>query len=131
MIAEFANGAQIYLAGATTNERGVEDMIRGNKATMYFGGGKVSIEPQRPYADEVEAEDLPVVGPGEDQREHHRNLISCIRNGGVPNCNIDLALRVQTIVSMAEMSYRQNTMALFDPVRQKLIQPGKFSPRPA
>lgn len=122
MIAEFPNGMMIYLAGSTVNERGIEDMIRGNKATLYFGGGKVTVEPQRPYADEIEQADLPVVGPGEDQKEHHKNLIKCIREGGQPNCNIDLALRVQTMVSMAEMSYRQNKMALFDTVKQKLIK---------
>lgn len=125
MIAEFPNGASIYLAGSTVNDRGPEDLIRGNKACMFFGGGKVQIQPQGAWADEVEQADLPVVGPGESQVEHHKNLISCIRNGGIPNCNIDLALRVQTIVSMAEMSYRQNTMALFDTQKQKLIQPKK------
>ena len=123
MIAEFPSGAMIYLAGSTVNELGPEDLIRGNKACMFFGGGKVQILPQRPFADEIEQADLPVVGPGEDQREHHRNLIKCIREGGTPNCDIDLGLRVQTIVSMAEMSYRQSTMALFDASKQKLIQP--------
>jgi predicted dehydrogenase len=121
MIAEFPNGSMIYLAGSTVNERGPEDIIRGNKGCMFFGGGKVTIEPERPWTDEIERADLPVVGPGEDQREHHRNLIKCIREGGIPNCNIDLALRVQTIVSMAEASYRQSKMSLFDPVKQKLI----------
>lgn len=121
MIAEFPNGSMIYLLGSTVNELGPEDLIRGNKANMFFGGGKVTIKPERPWTDEIEAEDLPVVGPGEDQREHHRNLIKCIREGGTPNCNIDLALRVQTIVSMAEISYRQSKMALFDVEKQKLI----------
>ena len=125
MIAEFPNGSQIYLVGATTNERGVEDMVRGNKATLYFGGGKVTVEPQRPYADEIEAEDLPVVGPGESQPEHHKNMQKCIREGGAPNCNIDLALCGQAVISMAEMSYRQNTMAVFDPIKKKLVQPAK------
>ncbi len=122
MIAEFPGGTMIYLAGATTNERGVEDMIRGNKATLFFGGGKVTVEPQRPYTDEVEQEDLEVVGPGESTVEHHKNLIKCIREGGVPNANIDLGLAVQTIVSMAELSYRQNKMALFDPDKRKLLK---------
>jgi predicted dehydrogenase len=122
MIAEFPGGTMIYLAGATTNERGVEDMIRGNKATLYFGGGKVTVEPQRPFTDEVEQEELAVVGPGEDTREHHKNLIRCIREGGVPNCNIDLGLAVQTVVSMAEMSYRENKMAMFDPDKKKLLK---------
>jgi predicted dehydrogenase len=121
MIAEFPNGSMIYLAGATVNEQGPEDMIRGTKGTISFGGGKVTLNPERPYVDEIERADLPVVGPGEDQKEHHKNLISCIRNGGTPNCNIDLALRVQTMVSMAEISYRQSKMSLFDVEKQKLI----------
>jgi predicted dehydrogenase len=124
MIAEFPSGAMIYLVGSTVNELGPEDLIRGNKGNMFFGGGKVTIKPERPWTDEIEAEDLPVVGPGEDQREHHKDLIACIRGtkpGGIPNCNIDLALRVQTMVSMAENSYRQSKMSLFDAEKQKLI----------
>jgi len=76
---------------------------------MYIGGDKIHIKPQAAWSDEVEAADVPIVGPGEDQTEHHKNHISCIRNGGTPNCNIDLALRVQAMLSMAEMSYRQST----------------------
>ena len=74
-------------------------------------------------SDEVEEADVPITGPGEDQTEHHRNHISCIRNGGTPNCGIDLGLRVQVMLSMAEMSYRQSTMSLFDTEKLKLIAP--------
>jgi len=123
MMAEFPDGSMIYLAGATVNDRGPEDMIRGNKACLFFGGGKVQVQPQGVWSDEVEEADLPVNGPGESQVEHHKNLINCIRNNQVPNCNIDLALRVQAIVSMAELSYRMSKMALFDPDAQKLIEP--------
>ena len=123
MIAEFPDGSQIQLVGSTVNDYGPEDLIRCNKACLFFGGGKVRIQPQGAYADEIEQEDVPVVGPGESQTEHHKNLIHCIRNGGKPNCNIDLAVRVQTIVSMAELSYRQNKMAVFDPAAMKLIEP--------
>lgn len=121
MTAEFPSGAQIYLLGSTVNEQGIPDMIRGNKATLYFGGGKVEVRPERPWADEIEQEDVPVVGPGESQDVHRLNWLECIRNGKEPNCGIDLGLRVQTIVSLAEMSYRQSKMALFDPEKQKVI----------
>lgn len=121
MTAEFPSGAQIYLLGSTVNEQGIPDMIRGNKATLYFGGGKVEVRPERPWADEIEQEDVPVVGPGESHDVHRLNWLECIRNGKEPNCGIDLGLRVQTIVSLAEMSYRQSKMALFDPDKQKVI----------
>jgi hypothetical protein len=117
---EFPSGAMIFLAGSTVNERGVEDMIRGQKANLYFGGGKVRIEPERPFSDEIEAKDEPYEGPGESQVEHHKNMFSCIRNGGTPNCDIELGLRVQTIVSMAMESYRKNKMAMFDAERMKI-----------
>ncbi len=118
---EFPNGSMIFLAGSTVNERGVEDMIRGQKGNLYFGGGKVRIEPERPFVDDVEAKDEPYEGPGESQVDHHKNMFSCIRNGGTPNCNIELAVRVQTIVSMAEKSYRENKMVVFDEKKHKMI----------
>lgn len=121
MTAEFPSGAQIYLLGSTVNEQGIPDMIRGNKATLYFGGGKVEVRPERPWTDEIEQENVPVVGPGESHDVHRLNWLECIRNGKEPNCGIDLGLRVQTIVSLAEMSYRQSKMALFDPDKQKVI----------
>ena len=127
MTAEFPNGAMIYLAGSTVNEQGVPDMIRGSKATLYFGGGKVQIKPERPYADEIEESDEPVIGPGEDHKEHEKNWLQAIRTNGVPTCNIDLALRVQAIVSLAEMSYRQSTMPVLT-VRQSKKSPYRLVP---
>ena len=117
---EFPSGAMIFLAGSTVNERGVEDMIRGNKANLYFGGGKVRIEPERPFVDEIEAKDEPVEGPGESQVEHHKNMFYCIRNNGTPNCDIELGLKVQTMVCMAMKSYRENKMAMFDAQRMRI-----------
>lgn len=96
-------------------------MIRGNKATIYFGGGKVEIRPERPYADEIDAAEVPVVGPGEDIAEHQRNWFDCIRTGKTPNCNIDIATKVQTIVCLAEESWKKNKMMNFDPIKRKII----------
>lgn len=121
MMAEFPSGAMIYLLGTTVNEQGIPDMIRGNKATLYFGGGKVEVRPERPWVDEIEQEDVPVVGPGENHSEHQKNWLNSIRANTEPNCGIDLGLRVQVIVSLAEMSYRQSKMMNFDPVKQKII----------
>jgi predicted dehydrogenase len=118
---EFPNGMMIYLLGSTVNEKGLEDMIRGQKATLYFGGRKVQIKPETAFPDEDEARDVPVVGLGESHQEHEKNWLQCIRDNKEPNCNIDLGLRVQTIVSMAEASYRQSRMMLFDPVKLKMV----------
>lgn len=121
MVVKFANGSQMVLAGSTCTEQGLQDMIRGNKATIYFGGGKVEIRPERPYADEIDAAEVPVVGPGEDIAEHQRNWFDCIRTGKTPNCNIDIATKVQTIVCLAEESWKKNKMMNFDPIKRKII----------
>ncbi|MDH7482742.1 MAG: Gfo/Idh/MocA family oxidoreductase [Armatimonadota bacterium] len=118
---EFPSGTMIFLAGSTVNERGVEDMIRGQKGNLYFGGGKVRIEPERPFADEVEAKDEPYEGPGESQVEMHKNLFDAIRNGAKQYCPIDLGIRVQTIVSMAVKAYRENKTVRFDPKKMRMI----------
>ncbi len=115
MTAEFPGGFMIHLAGSTVNEQGLADVIRGHKATLYFGGRKVQIRPERPYVDEIDSEDVDIVGPGESQDVHRKNWIDSIRGEAEPACGIDLGLRVQAMVSMAEMSYRQSKMMKFDP----------------
>lgn len=121
MLAEFPSGAMIYLAGATVNEKAPEDMIRGNKATVTFSGSKMVIQPERPFSDEIEGVNEQLEGHGENHDDHRKNWIDCIRTNGTPNCNIELATRVQTIVSLAERSYRKSVMSNFDPVKLKVI----------
>lgn len=118
---EFPNGAMIVLAGSTVNEYGLEDVIRGQKGNMFFGGGKVQVRPERPFADEIEFQDVPVEGPGEDQKEHHRNLMRCIRGEGSLNCPVELGTRVMAMVEMAEKSYRKSRMARYYPNSRRIL----------
>jgi predicted dehydrogenase len=100
---------------STINEVGWEDCIRGNKATLYFGGNGVKIQPERTWADEVEAATEPVPGAPENIPDHEKNWFDCIRTNGVPNANIDIAVRVQVMISMGEMAYRQGKTLHFHP----------------
>jgi hypothetical protein len=43
-----------------------------------------------------------------------KNFFDCIRNGGTPFCNLDLVLRANTVLALAEMSERMNLTLLFD-----------------
>jgi hypothetical protein len=96
-------------------------MIRGHKATMYLGGNAIEIRPERPFADEIEGS-KEQIGTGEDVPAHQRDFLAAIRTGKKPNCDIDLATMTQVTISMAEMSYRQNKMMRFDPVKMQLIK---------
>lgn len=120
MMVQFPSGAMIYLAGATTNERGIEDMIRGQKANLLFGGGKLQVQPERPFVDEIEAKDETPPDAGETHIKHMRNFIQSMRDNVPPNCDVELGLRVQAVISMAEMSYRKGKTMRFDPNKRAL-----------
>ena len=121
MMVEFASGVMIFLAGATTNERGVEDVIRGQRANLTMGGNRLEITPERFYVDELEAGDRTPPDAGETHVKHMRNFLQSIRSNTPPNCNEDLGVRVQAVVSMAEIAYRRKTLVRFDEKTRKLV----------
>jgi predicted dehydrogenase len=118
---EFPSGTQIFLAGATTNERGVEDVIRGQKANLLLGGLKVQIQPERPFVDEIEAKDETPPDSGETHAKHQKNLIDALRKNVAPSCDIELGIRVQTVVSLAEQSYRRGKTMHFDAAKRRVF----------
>lgn len=120
VMVEFPSGKMIFLAGSTTNERGVDDVIRGNKANLLAGGTKLMLQPERPYVDEIEASDETPEGSGESHLKHMRNFVEAMRANKQPNCDIELGTKVQTIVSMAETAYRQKRQVTFDETKKRL-----------
>jgi hypothetical protein len=50
-----------------------------------------------------------------------RNFIASIRQNVPPSCNEELGIRVQTVVSMAEMAYRRRTLVRFDEKQRTLL----------
>jgi hypothetical protein len=121
MTVEFPSGVIIFLAGSTVNERGVEDVIRGHKANLLCGGTKIEIAPERPYAEEIEGKDETPPDSGETHAKHQKNFIEAVRDGVPANCDIELGVRVQTIVSMAEASYRKGRSMQFDQTKLKMV----------
>jgi predicted dehydrogenase len=121
LMVEFPCGVMIHLAGSTVNERGIEDIIRGQKANLLFGGGKVQLQPERPYVEEIEASDETPPDSGESHQKHQKNFIDALRSHKAPSCDIELGIRVQTIISMAEESYRRGRTVSFDEQKRKMI----------
>jgi hypothetical protein len=54
------------------------------------------------------------LNPGPDIPAHIANFFDAIRNDTVSNGNIEVAIRAQTIISLAEMSDRLGEMLFFD-----------------
>jgi len=121
MMVEFPSGVSIVLAGSTVNERGLEDVIRGNKANLTMGGSRLQVVPERPYVDEIEGRDETPFDAGETHVKHMRNFLSSVRDGVPANCNEDLAIRVQTIVSMAETAFRRQRQVRFDERKREIL----------
>jgi hypothetical protein len=111
----------MLFVGSTVNEQGLQDMFRGYKASIYFGN-TVELRPERWASEEVEGADIPLDGPtGEPHERHEINWLDAIRGKvAQPNANIDLATKVQTIISLAEMSIRTNRAMLFDEKTRKV-----------
>ena len=116
LLAEFPSGLTLIVAGSTVNEQGLPDVLRGRKATLYFASSqnRVELKPERIFSEEIEAEDFSDPLPVDSLSRIEKNWFDCIRSGATPLANIDLAIRIQTVLSLAEMSERMSLTLLFD-----------------
>jgi predicted dehydrogenase len=119
LIAEFPSGMTMHITSSTVNEVGTQEMIRGHKGTLTMAGNRVELRPERPFAEEIEPESSQSFAP-ESVPAHHKNWFESIRANKQPNAGIDLAIKVQTVISLAEMSDRLNIMCLFDEKTRKI-----------
>ncbi|MBI3881023.1 MAG: Gfo/Idh/MocA family oxidoreductase [Verrucomicrobia bacterium] len=122
MICEFPSGYTIFIVSTTVNSLGLDDVVRGNKAIVRttVGANKVELVPERPYSEEIDQQLFDGLSPGEAIGHHEKNWFDCIRSGKTPNAGIDLAIRVQTIISMAEISERHGIAAYWDDKRRRV-----------
>ncbi len=118
--AEFPSGYVISLTCSWMNSRSPGLTLHGHKATLsvWSSGDRVNLIPQTEFANELNAETF--AGKPEDMREHEKNWFDCIRSGKQPNADIELGIRAQTVLALAEMSYRLNITCLFDETTRKV-----------
>jgi len=116
VLAEFPSGLTYAIAGSTVNETGWPDMIRGRKATLYLAASqnKIELRPERVFSEEVDSADWSDSSPYARVENLHTNFYDCIRHGGTTFCNADLAVRVNTVIGLAEMSERLGLTLFFD-----------------
>lgn len=119
VLAEFPSGATMSLTSSSVNERGTQEMIRGHQASLILAGDNVELRPEPAFASEIQPERF---GPfhWETLENHFTNWIESIRGNQRPNCGIELAVRGQVLLSMAEMSHRLNTVCLFNEATRKV-----------
>ncbi|HWX21000.1 MAG TPA: Gfo/Idh/MocA family oxidoreductase [Candidatus Binatia bacterium] len=121
LLAEFPSGLVIMVTCCTVNGSTPGLSLYGHKANLNIDAtaARVELLPQREFGDEIDPETVTGMQP-EDIRVHERNWFDCIRSGKTPNADIELAIRVQTVISLAEMSNRLKITCLFDEKTRKI-----------
>ncbi|HEX6558038.1 MAG TPA: Gfo/Idh/MocA family oxidoreductase [Longimicrobiales bacterium] len=116
---EFEGEHTMIVAGSTCNEVGLETMIRAHKANLYLTPRKMTMRPERIFAEQLEEKtyDGPDVGDSQDQLRIH--WIDCIRGNAQPLSDVDLGTRVMVIVDLATRSLWDGRAYRFDPQRLK------------
>jgi predicted dehydrogenase len=122
LLAEFPSGALITITCSTVNDKSPGFVIYGHKASIEVGnlGERLNLIPQRDFTEEIDPVEMTGLLPAEDIRVHEKNWFESIRANKQPNAGIDLAIRVQTVISLAEMSERFKTACLFDEKTRKV-----------
>jgi predicted dehydrogenase len=125
LLAEFPSGFVIMVTCCTVNGTTPGTTLYGHKATVEIAasGEKFALAPQREFGDEIDPETITNLQP-EDIRVHEKNWFDCIRSGKKPNADIELAIRVQTVISLAEMSDRLKIACVFDEKTRKVTTDG-------
>src|SRR5438093_1544474 len=94
---------------------GLPDLMPVRKGTLYCATGqnKVEFKPERIFADELDAEEFHDAQPVDDIPRLEKYWFDCIRTGGRPFAHVDLAIRGQTVLCLAEMSEERCMTLLF------------------
>jgi predicted dehydrogenase len=122
LLAEFPSGLSMIVIGSTVNEQGLGQVIRGHEASLYFSGNRLELRPERPFADLADREEHADLQPGATAEAHIANYIDAVRAGDPMKAtgNIELAIRAQTVISLAEMSERLGEMLYFDVAKRRI-----------
>jgi predicted dehydrogenase len=119
---EFEKEHTMIVAGSTSNEVGLESLIRGHKANLYLGDSrKVTLRPERAYGEEIEEQVIQGDDNKMDSQDQLRlQWLQSIRTRQQPASTIDLGTRVMVIVDLATRSMWTGKAYGFDPVKMQV-----------
>ena len=139
----------VQMAATQENQTGVEELIRGEYATLSIEGPYVVIRPEPPFRDRMTEmsrnrdifPDAEVItekdGQGRErvteirvrgiQRAGHmENFLDCVRSREQPSLNADLAYQVMVPIALSVRAYREGRTIYFDPNAETV--PGEKAP---
>jgi predicted dehydrogenase len=117
---QFEKEHTMIVAGSTANERGLETLIRGHKANLYFDGRTTKLVPEQLFANDVEERTVIGEDHGDDQDVLRLKWLECIRTREPSPSPVDLGTRVMVIVDLATRSMWEGGAFEFDPQSLKV-----------
>lgn len=105
----------MIVTGATNNEVGLENLIRGNKGNIYLNSMHCVVRPTQPYTNEVEQETIESEDIGNDQDGLRLNWMACMRSRQPAISNVDHATKVMVIVDLATRAMWEGSTFEFNP----------------
>ena len=111
---QWGNRHTMVVAGSTSNERGLEPMIRGHKANIFLSGKDVVVRPERVYADDVDEQRIDCDAVS-DHLEHRKHWLNCMRERTEPLSGAALGAQLMVMVDLAARSMWSGQTFTFDP----------------
>ena len=59
--------------------------------------------------------------PKSDVAENQQNWLDCIKSGGVPNANMEIAVRTATAAHLGNIATRLDRTIHFDPATERIV----------
>ena len=117
---EFEGEHTMVVAGSTANEVGLETVIRGHKGNLYLDRRKVTLRPERIFADEVDEQTFEGEDLGDTQDLMRIHWVNAIRNKTPVASPVSLGAKVMVAVDLATRSLWEGAAFSFDPKAMKV-----------
>ena len=121
VLLDYPEGVTVQLVSSMANDRKVDHLLRGHKATLEFNSSGFTIVPQPLFKDEVK-EIVHKKSGAEDVFLHHLNLHAAIRKGESLNCPPELGLYGVVASEMGVQSLRRRAYMKWDSKGQKIVK---------
>ncbi len=118
--AEFEKQHTMVVAGSTSNEMGLETLIRGHKANMYLTSKKLTVRPEQIFSEQVDPKEYTAPDSGDPQDALRVQWIEAIRSRVQPVSDIELGTKIMVIVDLATRSMWSGKAYRFDPARMRV-----------
>jgi predicted dehydrogenase len=113
---DYPSDHSVVLTSSMANRQGVDDVIRGHEATLYFRGSKVVVEPEEEFKNERQRLEI----AEEPRADHMTNFLECVRSRQQPHLDAQTGYRVMVAIALGVMSYREGKVIHFDPEKEEL-----------